>query len=57
MKKHEWLVRELRMLCKYLNDVNSPMFKTKIMLRIKFKNEFNLEPDLYHDVIEYIDGN
>lgn len=55
MKKHEWLVKELDALSGYLNKVNKDMFKTKIKLVIKFKNELNLEQDLYDDVIDYIE--
>lgn len=55
MKKHEWLVKELEALDSYLNKVNKDMFKTNIKLVIRFKNELELEQELYDDVINYLE--
>lgn len=55
MKKHSWLVQELEALQTYLNQVNYAMFKTRIELNIRFKNEFNLDTDLYTDVMNYLE--
>lgn len=55
MKKHAWLVKELEALNYYLNSINQGMIRTRIELNIKFKDEFNLEQDLYDDVINFLE--
>lgn len=54
VKKHEWMVKELAELNKYLNSVNDRWFRTEIRLNILFRDEFPLDPDLYDSVQEYI---
>lgn len=55
MKKHEWLVKELEALNEYLNSVNQGMIRSKIELNIIFKDELDLEQDLYDDVIKFLE--
>lgn len=54
MKKHEWLVKELIMLNKYLFSVNNHWFKTEIRLNILYRDDYNLDPDLYDSVQDYL---
>lgn len=54
MRKHEWLLKELKALQDFLNSVNQPMFRTKIRLDIRFENELKLDKDLYDSVINYL---
>jgi hypothetical protein len=54
-KKHDWLIKELRELQKYLNSVNSMLFRNEINFNIIYSNEQNLDADLFDDVLSYID--
>ena len=54
MKKHEWLVQELRALNEYLYSVNNPLIQTKIKLEIICKNDMKLDADLFDDVSAFL---
>ena len=54
MLKHEWLVNELEHLQKYLNTVNSRLFRTDIRLNILFHDSYHLDSDLFDSVREYM---
>lgn len=54
VKKHEWMVKELIALNKYLNSVNDRWFKSEIRLNILYRDEFPLDADLYDSVHEYL---
>lgn len=54
MLKHEWLVNELEHLQKYLNTVNSRLFRTEFRLNILFHDSYHLDSDLFDSVREYI---
>lgn len=54
VKKHEWLVKELKHLNIYLNAVNDRWFRTEVRLNIIYRDDFPLDKDLYDVVYEYI---
>ena len=54
LKKHEWMMEELKELNRYLNNVNDRWFKTEIRLNVLYKDNMMLDGDLYHAAQEYI---
>lgn len=56
MKKHKWMVKELEALNAYLNSLNQGMIRSRIELNIIFKDELDLEQDLYDDVMKYLES-
>lgn len=54
MKKHDWFTKELKVLNKYLMSVNDRWFDSEIRFNIIFRDEFELEKDLYDSVCEFI---
>ena len=54
MKKHEWLIPELKALNDYLFSVNSSLIKTNIKLEFKYSDDMKLDADLFDSVVEYL---
>lgn len=54
MKKHEWLIPELKALNDYLFSVNNSLIKTKIKLEFKYSDDMKLDADLFDSVVEYL---
>ena len=54
VKKHEWLIKELVALNSYLNAVNDRWFKTEIRLNIIYRDDYQLDKDLYDAVCTFI---
>lgn len=52
--KHKWLFQELKVLDRYLKNVNHHPFETEIEVNILFKDLFNIKPHLYDSVVEYL---
>lgn len=57
MKKHEWMIPELKALNDYLYSVNNSLVQTKIMVRINYSDEMKLDADLFDSVVEYLQEN
>lgn len=54
MKKHEWLIPELKALNDYLFSVNNSLIRTAIKLRIYYDDAMKLDADLLDSVFEYL---
>lgn len=54
VKKHEWFINELVALNSYLNAVNDRWFKTEIRFNIIYRDEYQLDKDLYDAVCAFI---
>lgn len=54
MKKHEWLIPELKALNDYLFSVNNSLIRTAIKLRIYYDDAMKLDVDLLDSVFEYL---
>lgn len=54
MKKHEWLIPELKALNDYLFSVNNSLIRTAIKLRICYDDAMKLDADLLDSVFEYL---
>lgn len=54
MKKHEWLIPELKALNDYLFSVNNSLIQTRIKVRINYADEMKLDADLFDSVVEYL---
>lgn len=54
MKKHEWLIKELRALKEYLFSVNNSLISTQIEMQIICKNDMKLDADLFDDVSHFL---
>lgn len=54
MKKHKWLVDELKALNDYLFSVNNTLFKTRICFVIKYNDDMKLDADMFDSVQEYL---
>jgi len=54
VKKHEWFINELVALNSYLNAVNDRWFKTEIRFNIIYRDDFQLDKDLYDAVCSFI---
>jgi hypothetical protein len=54
MKKHEYLVEELKALYDYLNTVNNSLFESRINLNFIFQKEIGLDADMFSDIQEYL---
>ena len=54
MKKHEWLIPELKALNDYLFSVNNSLIRTAIKLRICYDDAMKLDADLLDSVSEYL---
>jgi hypothetical protein len=55
MYKHRWLVNELEQLQRYLNQVNSLLIRTEIRLNVIYRNEYQLESNLFDCVKQYLE--
>ena len=55
-KKHEWFIQELYELNRYLALVNSSLIRTEIRFNILFSDTYNLEPDFFDEVKNYLEG-
>ena len=56
MKKHEWIVKELSALNDHLFSVNNSLFKTEIHFIVCYRDEMNLDADMFDNVQEYLDA-
>ena len=54
MKKHEWLIPELKALNDYLFSVNNSLIQTCIKVRINYADDMKLDADLFDSVVEYL---
>ena len=54
VKKHEWFINELVSLNSYLNAVNDRWFKTEIRFNIIYRDDYQLDKDLYDAVCAFI---
>lgn len=54
MKKHDYLVEELKALYDYLNTVNNSLFESQINLNFIFQKEIGLDADMFSDIQEYL---
>ena len=54
MKKHEWLIPELKALNDYLFSVNNSLIQTRIKVRINYADDMKLDADLFDSVVEYL---
>jgi NADPH-dependent 7-cyano-7-deazaguanine reductase QueF-like protein len=54
MKKHDYLVEELKALYDYLNTVNNSLFESRINLNFIFQKEIGLDADMFSDIQEYL---
>lgn len=54
MKKHEWLIPELKALNDYLYSVNTSLIKTNLKLEFKYSDDMKLDADLFDSVAEYL---
>lgn len=54
VKKHEWFINELVALNSYLNAVNDRWFKTEIRFNIIYRDDYQLDRDLYDAVCSLI---
>lgn len=54
MKKHEWLIPELKALNDYLFSVNNSLIRTAIKLRICYDDAMKLDTDLLDSVFVYL---
>ena len=57
MKKHGWLINELIALNDYLYSVNNSLFQTQINFIIYYRDEINLDADLFDSVQDYLEIN
>lgn len=55
MKKHEWLIPELKALNDYLYSVNNSLVRTKIKMRMIYNDDIKLDADLFDSVVEYLE--
>ena len=54
IKKHEWLIPELKALIDYLFSVNNSLVRPAIKLRICYDDAMKLDTDLLDSVFEYL---
>lgn len=54
VKKHEWFINELVALNSYLNAVNDRWFKTEIRFNVIYRDDYQLDRDLYDAVCSVI---
>lgn len=54
IKKHEWLIPELKALNDYLFSVNNSLVRPAIKLRICYDDAMKLDTDLLDSVFEYL---
>lgn len=54
VKKHEWFINELVALNSYLNAVNDRWFKSEIRFNIIYRDDYQLDRDLYDAVCSFI---
>jgi hypothetical protein len=55
MRKHKWLIDELKELQKYLLSVNSNFVQTVIRFNLIYRDDRELDADLFDDVKEYLE--
>lgn len=54
MQKHDWLIKVWTALNDYLYSVNNSLFRTKINVLIRYRDELRLDADMFDSVQEHL---